>query len=133
MRPPAPRIQFKPVDRSLYGRAIELAVLGRHAKDPLPLTAADLADALEEARVEGAEEGWYKARKGARSNPWDLAYEFATRRALPPTVAEYGYTGVRIAEAGDGYLLTRGVSPRVVLPDPATVPETLVRDLVPEA
>jgi hypothetical protein len=128
-----PKIRFRPTDETLYGRALELAVQGRRAIDPLPLSAAQIARALETARRKGISEGWLRAgRRGSRSNPWDVAYEFATRRAPPDSVAAYGYTGTVVAADG-GYFLRKGISPRIELPDPDDVIPIQVRDLVPEA
>jgi hypothetical protein len=131
----APRrqvIRFAPVDTTLYGRAFELFVQGKTEVDPMPVTAEEIAAALDEAKRQGQAEGWYRGRVGSRSNPWDVAYEFATRRAPPVTIAEFGYTGMTVSADG-GYFVTKGVSPRIVLPDPATVAPTSVRDLVPDS
>jgi hypothetical protein len=125
-------IRFTPADKTLYGRALEIAVQGKTAVDPLPLTAGEITSALSRAEKEGTKEGWYKRKPGSQSNSWDVAYEFATRRDVLASVAEYGYTGMAIAAAG-GYFVTKGLPPRIELPDPSTVRATRVRDLVPDA
>jgi hypothetical protein len=127
------KIRFKPRDETLYGRALELAVQDRVAESSLLLTADQLRKALVRAQREGKREGWYSKREGSNPNAWDVAYEFQARRSPPSTLRKLGYTGVVIAETRGTYYVTKGISPRITLPDETKLRRRRVRDLVPDS